>query len=285
MTHPTGSIDDLMYFLKTHSNILVLTGAGVSTSSGIPAYRDASGQWLRRTPIFYQDFIRCPIARRRYWARSYFGWNTIAGSLPNEAHRGLADLQRKGFLGQLITQNVDGLHQRAQSESVIELHGQLGRVRCLDCDGLYDRDVIQEELKRLNQGFEAEIYATNPDGDVDLDEDAYPDFIVADCPKCRGRLKPDVVFFGESVPAPTNAQVVKALNDSSALLVVGSSLVVMSGYRLVRQAHQLGKPIVVINRGRTRADDLIRFKIEDDCSEVIQRMCSLLESSNNLALP
>jgi len=274
---PAGTIEQAMTFIQTLESLLVITGAGLSTNSGIPAYRDHKGEWLRRTPIFYQDFIRCPIARRRYWARSYFGWHHVAQSTPNAGHLGLAHLQNLGLVKHLITQNVDGLHERAGSRTAIEVHGQLGRVLCLDCHARFSRYDIQDRLHEMNQHWSAEVLGYNPDGDVDLDEAAYPNFQIADCARCQGRLKPDVVFFGESVPKTTSEAVHTAIEESDGVLVIGSSLVVMSGYRVVKQAHATGKPVAAINQGRTRADDLLQFKVNTDCVEAIQSICNALE--------
>lgn len=271
---PSGTLSQLIDFLDGQTNLLVLTGAGLSTTSGIPAYRDASGVWLRRTPIFYQDFLRSSMARRRYWARSYFGWPHIAKATPNLGHFGLTQLQQVGRIGRLITQNVDGLHASAGSQDVIELHGQLGRVSCLDCGQQYQRSEVQQWLTELNGDFSADVLRHNPDGDVDLDEMAYPDFKIADCKACGGRLKPDVVFFGESVPDETATHVKHAIDACSGLLVIGSSLVVMSGYRVVKDVIGQQKPAVAINQGRTRADNDLAFKVSGDCCELIEALSS-----------
>lgn len=265
-----GTSADVATFFVRHSKVLVLTGAGLSTHSGIPAYRDEGGAWLRRTPIFYQDFIQCPIARRRYWARSYFGWDHVASAKPNQGHQALARLESAGHVKTVITQNVDALHERAGSQALIEIHGQLGRVKCLDCGAQYPRDIIQTYLRELNTHWTADVLSHNPDGDVDLDEAAYPDFKIADCAHCSGRLKPDVVFFGESVPKQTAKAVDEAVRNCDALLVIGSSLIVMSGYRIVKKVHEMGKPVIAINRGITRADDLLSFKVNKDCIQTIE---------------
>lgn len=271
---PNGSVQDVTDFIQSKSNLLVVTGAGLSTGSGIPAYRNSDGEWLRRTPIFYQDFIRCPLARRRYWARSYFGWHHVANAEPNAGHLGLAQMESDGLITRLITQNVDGLHERAGSQSVVEVHGQLGRVKCLDCQSQFERQEIQDRLETLNVNWSADVLGYNPDGDVDLDEAAYPDFKVAHCDHCRGTLKPDVVFFGESVPFGISESIQKAINDCDGVLVIGSSLVVMSGYRIAKQAHTLGKSVIAINEGRTRADDFLRFKVTGDCVGAIESLCA-----------
>ena len=274
---PPGSQDQLAEFLRRQRRILVLTGAGLSTQSGIPAYRDASGRWLRRDPILYQDFMRCPTTRRRYWARSFFGWQLMQKAAPNPAHHALARLERAGRISRIITQNVDSLHHKAGCKAVIELHGRLSAVSCQRCGAATDRDQLQHKLVMLNTDWQPEVLGYNPDGDAELDASAYPGFRVVDCDACGGELKPDVVFFGESVPRARLAAVDQALSRSDALLVVGSSLVVMSGYRIVRQARRLGLPVVAINDGRTRADEMIDFKVGGNCVEVLdQTITSLL---------
>lgn len=273
---PDASVDRLCEWLSGRKRLLVLTGAGLSTGSGIPAYRDGDGQWLRRDPILYQQFIAHQDMRRRYWARSYFGWQVMRQAHPNAAHRALADIERAGLLSLLVTQNVDGLHRAAGSRNVVELHGSLATVQCLDCDHRMARDTLQEQLAELNPDWRPEVLGFNPDGDVELDAEAYPGFKVVDCPSCGGRLKPDVVFFGESVPRTRSHAIDLALTTSDALLVVGSSLVVMSGYRIVRKAKQTGIPVAAINRGRTRADELLTLKHDGDCIEALAAMAAAL---------
>ncbi|TVS12787.1 MAG: NAD-dependent protein deacetylase [Wenzhouxiangella sp.] len=276
---PAGDIDQLIEFLRAHPRLLVLGGAGLSTTSGIPAYRDGDGRWLRRDPILYQDFIASETARRRYWARSYFGWRLMRAARPNGAHRSLVDLERAGRISLLVTQNVDGLHCAAGSQRLVELHGSLARVRCLSCGEMTERDALQERLERDNPGWNPEVLGYNPDGDAELDADAYPGFRIASCVSCGGALKPDVVFFGESVPAERVARIREAMQHSDAVLVLGSSLVVMSGYRIVREAAAAGLPVVAINQGRTRADDLLRFKIDGDCTPALAGLAGLLDPS------
>lgn len=273
---PGGSWDQLVDFVASGRRLLVVTGAGLSTSSGIPAYRDADGSWLRRDPILYPDFIASNAVRRRYWARSYFGWSLMRKAQPNAAHAALVDLERAGKLSLLVTQNVDGLHERAGSRNLVELHGRLGRVGCLDCGHVLDRDVLQRRLEDLNPDWHPEVLGYNPDGDAELDASAYPGFRVADCGRCGGSLKPDVVFFGESVPAERTGRVRSALADSDAVLVLGSSLVVMSGYRIVREAVAAGLPVVAVNRGRTRADALLTFKLDADCGQTLTQLTAAL---------
>ncbi|MGK7295823.1 MAG: NAD-dependent protein deacetylase [Candidatus Wenzhouxiangella sp. M2_3B_020] len=262
-----GSTDELAGFLSDHRRIVVLTGAGCSTGSGIPAYRDPSGRWQRRQPIFYQDFIGDPIMRRRYWARSYFGWAVMEDARPGPTHRALSRLERTGRMAGLVTQNVDGLHQRAGHSRVIELHGGLERVLCLDCGNGSRRSALQERLEGLNPDWSPEVLGINPDGDAELDDRAYPGFRVADCSECGGTLKPDVVFFGESVPRPRLESADRLVDEADAMLIVGTSLVVWSGFRLARRAAEAGLPLAAVNDGLTRADGLLDFKVSGDCGE------------------
>jgi len=268
---PQGSHDQLIDFLVKHPRLLVLTGAGLSTQSGIPAYRDASGQWLRRDPILYQDFMRCAITRRRYWARSFFGWQLMQQASPNRAHHALARFEQAGRISRLITQNVDGLHRAAGSHQVIELHGRLSAVSCQHCGNALERNLLQQQMAALNPDWQPDVLGYNPDGDAELDASAYPGFNVVPCTVCGGDLKPDVVFFGETVPKARLAMIDQALTASDALLVVGTSLVVMSGYRIVREARRLDLPVAAINDGRTRADDLLDFKLGGDCVDALYR--------------
>ncbi len=256
--------------------MLVLTGAGCSTGSGIPAYRDGNGQWRRRQPIFYQDFVRDLATRKRYWARSYFGWPLINKAGPNAGHQALARLQQGDRLHGLVTQNVDGLHQAAGHQDVVELHGGLARVRCMSCGHISDRNTLQLQLEQLNPGCTAEVHGINPDGDAELNDQAGQRFQIADCAHCGGVLKPDVVFFGESVPLSTSQAVGDQLDTCDALLIAGSSLVVWSGFRLAREATRRGLSVVAINQGRTRADDLLAFKVEQECGQVLAGLADQL---------
>lgn len=264
-----GSVDELSRFLADHRKIVVLTGAGCSTGSGIPAYRDESGRWRRRQPIFYQDFLAEPVMRRRYWARSFFGWRVMQRAAPGPTHAALATLARLERMSGLVTQNVDGLHQRAGHTDVIELHGGLERVLCLDCGLGSTRDELQQRLELLNPDWAPEVLAINPDGDAELDEKAYPGFRIAGCSDCGGILKPDVVFFGESVPRSRLAAADRLVENADAMLIVGTSLVVWSGYRLARLAAERGIPLAAVNNGLTRADAMLEFKLEGDCGEVL----------------
>jgi len=252
--------------------IAVLTGAGLSAASGLPTYRGPDGQWRHRKPIQHQEFLASQAVRQRYWARSLVGWRTMGPAEPNAGHRALAKLQRHGAVSAVITQNVDGLHQRAGSGSVIELHGSIRRVCCLACREPYPRAVVQQWLLSSNPAFpagDAPDAGRAPDGDAQVDEARHADFKVPECPACGGILKPDVVFYGDGVPRWRVAEAMRAVEHSAALLVVGSSLMVFSGFRFADRAHRIGKPVIAINRGMTRADALLHAKIEADCSEAL----------------
>ncbi|MEU1409124.1 NAD-dependent protein deacetylase [Streptomyces sp. NPDC005728] len=234
--------------------VLVLSGAGISTESGIPDYRGEGGSLSRHTPMTYQDFTASAQARRRYWARSHLGWRTFGRACPNAGHLAVAAFERHGLLSGVITQNVDGLHQAAGSEGVTELHGSLDRVVCLSCGALSPRRELVRQLEEANPGFEPVAAGINPDGDADLTDEQVGDFRVAPCTICGGILKPDVVFFGEAVPPRRVEHCRKLVREAASLLVLGSSLTVMSGLRFVRQAAQADKPVLIINRDPTRGD-------------------------------
>lgn len=234
--------------------VLVLSGAGISTESGIPDYRGEGGSLSRHTPMTYQDFTGGAQARRRYWARSHLGWRTFGRARPNAGHRAVAAFGRHGRLSGLITQNVDSLHRTAGSEDVVELHGSLDRVVCLSCGDFSPRRELARRLEEANAGFSPVAAGINPDGDADLTDEQVGDFHVVPCTVCGGILKPDVVFFGESVP-PQRVEHCRALvREASSLLVLGSSLTVMSGLRFVRQAAEAGKPVLIVNQDPTRGD-------------------------------
>ncbi|MEZ3180732.1 NAD-dependent protein deacetylase [Streptomyces pimonensis] len=234
--------------------VVVLSGAGLSTESGIPDYRGEGGSLSRHTPMTYQDFTGSDLARRRYWARSHLGWRTFRRALPNAGHRAVAAFGRHGLLSGVITQNVDGLHQAAGSEDVVELHGGLDRVVCLSCGALGQRRALARRLEEANPGFAPVAAGINPDGDADLTDEQVGGFRVVPCGLCGGVLKPDVVFFGENVP-PQRVEHCRALvREASSLLVLGSSLTVMSGLRFVRQAARAGTPVLIVNRDPTRGD-------------------------------
>lgn len=264
------SFDDLRQFVEQHRRLFVLTGAGCSTNSGIPDYRDADGQWKRHKPIEFQPFMRRAAARRRYWARSMAGWRRFGGAAPNAAHAALAALERDGRIGLLVTQNVDGLHQAAGSRRVIDLHGRLDRVVCTSCRWTGSRVSWQALLEELNPGWLAVDAPAAPDGDADLDDVDFEEFQVPGCAGCGGIVKPDVVFFGENVPPWRHAQATAVLSTSDAVLVVGSSLMVHSGYRYALAASRLGLPIAALNLGRTRADSLLTLKVSADVGRALR---------------
>ncbi|AZP22277.1 NAD-dependent protein deacetylase [Streptomyces aquilus] len=234
--------------------VLVLSGAGISTESGIPAYRGEGGSLSRHTPMTYQDFTSSPRARQRYWARSHLGWRTFGRALPNAGHRAVAAFARHGVLSGVITQNVDGLHQAAGTQGVVDLHGRLDRVVCLSCGATSPRRDLAVRLEAANAGFAPTVAEINPDGDADLTDEQVGDFRVVPCAECDGVLKPDVVFFGEPVPVHRIEHCRRLVGEASSLLVLGSSLTVMSGLRFVRQAAQADKRVFIINRDPTRGD-------------------------------
>ncbi|WP_433295393.1 NAD-dependent protein deacetylase [Actinoplanes sp. CA-030573] len=234
--------------------VAVLSGAGLSTESGIPDYRGPSGSARRSTPMTYQTFTRDPIARRRYWARSHLGWRTIGQARPNDGHRAVAQWQRMGLLDGIITQNVDGLHQAAGARDVVELHGNLARIVCLGCGARTPRAELGARLDAANPTFAGEAVAFNADGDAELADTSLDGFTVVDCLDCGGMLKPDVVYFGETVPADRVARSFELVENARTLLVLGSSLTVMSGRRFVLRAAKLGIRVAIVNRGVTRGE-------------------------------
>lgn len=266
---PGTAAFELREFLARHQRITVLTGAGCSTGSGIPDYRDDNGEWKHPQPMYLAEFTASAAARQRYWARSFAGWHRIAGARPNAAHAALAQLEKQGRVGAVITQNVDGLHRRAGSSNVIDLHGVLDRVRCLDCAAITPRQALQERLAMLNATWRAAPAALAPDGDARLAGADVQGFAIADCEACGGVLKPDVVFFGESVPAERVAAASECVLAADALLVVGSSLMVLSGFRFTRLAADAGLPVAILNRGVTRADSIALHKLKGDCGELL----------------
>ncbi|QNH78221.1 NAD-dependent protein deacetylase [Pseudomonas protegens] len=256
---------------------MVLTGAGISTPSGIPDYRDNDGVRRGRQPMMYQEFLAQPEARRRYWARAMLGWPRIRQARPNAAHQALAQLQAAGSIAGVITQNVDTLHDQAGSLDVIELHGSLHRVLCLDCGQRSQRDAIQQQLQALNPYLTGVDAVPAPDGDTLLDPAFEERFQVPRCPYCNGqRLKPDVVFFGENVAQITAARALKAVHEAAGLLVVGSSLMAYSAFRLCRAVADQGKPLLAINFGKTRADQLLDLKLGEPCDQLLPLLAERL---------
>jgi NAD-dependent SIR2 family protein deacetylase len=273
---PDSQHVDLREFARTSQRLVTLTGAGCSTESGIPDYRDERGEWKRSPPIQLREFLADGRARQRYWARSLVGWPVVAAAQPNAAHRALARLESQGLVAQVITQNVDGLHQRAGSRAVIDLHGRLDEVVCLECGAVLTRAALQTELENLNPQLATQPATLAPDGDADLHDVDYGRFRVPECGDCGGMLKPRVVFFGESVPRPRVDEAVERLKQADALLVVGSSLMVWSGFRFARLARELGLPIAIVNLGRTRADDLASLHVRAPCGEALAGLAAAL---------
>ncbi|HEY6895369.1 MAG TPA: NAD-dependent protein deacetylase, partial [Rhodanobacteraceae bacterium] len=268
-TFPSEPATALANFIEAHPRLFVLTGAGCSTGSGIPDYRDRDGGWKRRPPVTFQAFTGDAKTRRRYWARSLVGWRRFGRARPNATHAALARLEADGRVEVLLTQNVDGLHQAAGSDNVIDLHGRLDTVRCLACEARTSRETFQRVLEALNPDWLALDALDAPDGDADLEGLDFASFAVPDCEACGGLLKPDVVFFGENVPRERVERAEAHLAAADAVLVVGSSLMVYSGYRFAKAMADAGKPIAIVNLGRTRADDLLSLKIETDCAAAL----------------
>lgn len=259
----------LQDFVQRHDNLFVLTGAGVSTNSGIPDYRDSHGNWKRTQPVNFQAFMTEAHTRRRYWARSLIGWRRFGQARPNDAHRALARLEANGRCAMLLTQNVDRLHQSAGHQQVIDLHGRLDLVRCMGCGRKTSRSEFQNVLAGMNREWLALDAADAPDGDADLDHADFSSFNVPACEDCGGILKPDVVFFGENVPRDVVASAQDHLANADAMLIVGSSLMVYSGFRFVQEAARRQIPIAAVNLGRTRADDLLTLKVEERCEAAL----------------
>jgi NAD-dependent SIR2 family protein deacetylase len=264
---------DLLPYLQRGRQVAVISGAGCSTPSGIGDYRDEQGSWKRAPPVQLQDFVKLDSARRRYWARSMLGWPMLARAQPNGAHRSLAALETAGVVQGLITQNVDGLHQRAGHRRVLELHGAVAVVICLGCGVRESRRTLQQRLERDNPFMLQATATAAPDGDADLADGLdLSGFRVPSCEHCGGLLKPDVVFYGDSVPRERVASAYALIEQADAVLVAGSSLMVYSSFRFCRRAHELGIPLIAVNRGVTRADPWYRVKVEDDCAAVLEAL-------------
>ncbi|MGF6673959.1 NAD-dependent protein deacetylase [Paraburkholderia tuberum] len=270
------TLDDLHRFVQRHPRLFVLTGAGISTDSGIPGYRDDNGAWKRSPPITLQEFLGTLAMRQRYWARSMVGWPLVARAQPNAAHVALARLEAAGHVPTLVTQNVDGLHQRAGSRDVIELHGGIDGVSCLDCGMEHSRAAIQQTLEADNPALLDVTAEAAADGDAHLEWHDLGGFRVPACANCGGLLKPSVVFFGENVPKARVEAASHALDAADAVLVAGSSLMVYSGYRFCVWAQRQGKPIAAINLGRTRADPLLSLKVAAPCGDTLSALAGLL---------
>jgi NAD-dependent SIR2 family protein deacetylase len=252
-------------------NVAILSGAGLSTESGIPDYRGPSGLARRAQPMTYQDFTATAAARQRYWARSHTGWQAIARATPNAGHRAVTELERRGLLAGIITQNVDGLHQAAGARHVIDLHGSLDRVRCLGCGARTPRAELDGRLTAANPGWAGAVTVSqvNPDGDVVLPEEQVAGFRVVDCAGCGGLLMPDVVFFGENVPRDRVDHCFALVEAARAVLVLGSSLTVLSGFRFVRHAARRGTPVAIVNQGPTRGDPVATVRVDGPLGDVL----------------
>ncbi len=267
-------LDALVDLLRGRPAV-VLSGAGCSTDSGIPDYGGLASR-RRRTTVQYRDFVADPRVRARYWARSTVGWGRVAGAVSNAAHRALAELEARGWVRGVITQNVDGLHQRAGSRRVVELHGSLSRVRCLGCDTVLSRAALQERLLAANPVLDGRRAPFAPDGEADLADDCIADCDVPACETCRGILKPDVVLFGECVPQARLAEAWAAFDEGCVLLAVGSSLAVFSGYRFVLRAVERGMPVAIVNLGPTRGDEHATIKLAEPVGAVLPALCLAL---------
>lgn len=271
----TAALSELAWTIQRKST-LILTGAGISTDSGIPDYRGPEGSLKKRTPVTFSEFMRSDASRRRYWARSALGWPLIASVQPNVSHRVVARLEEQGIASAVVTQNVDGLHGKAGSREVVELHGTLSRVVCLDCGESEGRQELQQRILEVNPGWSRWKAEEAPDGDAELPEEVTRQFEVPGCRRCGGLLKPDVVFFGENVPAVRVDDVFAKVERAEAVLVLGSSLTVYSGYRFVERASRLGIPIAIINLGPTRADPLATIRIDAPLADALPRLSEML---------
>jgi NAD-dependent SIR2 family protein deacetylase len=268
---------DALADLVADGDVVVLSGAGLSTDSGIPDYRGATGSLRRHTPMTYQTFTRDPSGRHRYWARSFVGWRQIRGARPNDGHRAVGELQAAGLLGGVITQNVDGLHQAAGARGVVELHGGLDRTVCLNCGDVAGRAELDERLRAANPHFGPRTDEINPDGDAELPDEVLDGFVMVGCLACgEGPLKPDVVFFGESVPRDRVEHCFDLVQKAGTLLVLGSSLTVMSGYRFVLRAVKLGIPVAIVNVGPTRGDAKADVRVDAPLGVVLPALTARL---------
>nr|WP_314625658.1 NAD-dependent protein deacetylase [uncultured Noviherbaspirillum sp.] len=276
MSSDTQDLQQMARFIERHPDALVLTGAGISTASGIPDYRDADGVRRGRAPIQGPDFRSTAAVRQRYWARSMAGWPVMQNARPNAGHAALAHMQAHGLLGPIITQNVDGLHQRAGSDGVLELHGSIHAVICLACGDRQPRAAVQQQLETLNPQFAGASAQPAPDGDAHVEPDRLDGFEVPACLRCDGMLQPDVVFFGDSVPGVRTSEARERVEHASALLVVGSSVMVHSGYRLCTRAAESGKPLAALNAGKTRADHLFCLKAGEALQEMLPALAEML---------
>lgn len=269
--------EQLALFIQNNPRLVILTGAGVSTDSGIPAYRDKQGNWQHSAPVQHKEFMHSHYARQRYWARSLIGWPIIQDARPSEAHIALTKLEQLGYIQLLITQNVDRLHQKAGSQQVIDLHGRSDKVRCMECHTFYDRVDIHNRSLLDNPHFQTVTASAKPDGDADLESVHFESFTVPTCERCGGILKPDVVYFGDNVPKERVFNALDTLKKADGLLTVGSSLMVYSGYRFCKRAHEWQKPICALTLGVTRADSILDLKLDSPVSETLTKAIDILK--------
>lgn len=278
-----GTVEDLHAFISAYQSLFVITGAGISLASGIPVYRDEIGTWKGNTPIQHGEFLADETTRKRYWARSFRGWPTVRKAAPNSAHRALAVLEDKGYISTLVTQNIDRLHQKAGHREVVDLHGRLDEVVCMGCATTMSRSEVQERLERLNPHFdelEKQALVLAPDGDADVSQDLVAQVVVPDCSNCSGILKPNVVFYGGSVKKEKVNYLYERLQQASAVLVVGSSLMVYSSFRFCKFAQEQQIPIACVNKGLTRADAMYQLKVDAECGATLQSVADSLSNLN-----
>jgi len=269
--------------LVASGGVVVVSGAGLSTDSGIPDYRGPNGSLRRHTPMSYQEFAGQPGARHRYWARSHAGWRQVARAEPNAGHAAVARLEHAGLITGVVTQNVDGLHQRAGSRQVVDLHGSLARVVCPDCGQVSSRGELDARLRIANPDYDVTGAPVNPDGDVSLSDEAIARFVMVGCGGCGGdRLEPDVVFFGALVPRARAERAMGMVEGARMLLILGSSLMVMSGYRFVLRAAELGIPVAIVNEGPTRGDAKAQLRVDAPLGTTLPRLAAALTGTATL---
>lgn len=274
------ALGEFLVAAQRRAPVLLLTGAGISTASGIADYRDGAGQYKRPPPVTISEFLARPGARQRYWARSLFGWPAFRAAAPNAAHQALAVLEREGWSDALITQNVDGLHQRAGHSRVLELHGNLHTAHCIHCQHSVLRSELQQWLEASNPQLCALAAGPAPDGDADLQLTDFSGVAVPDCSRCGGILKPAVVFFGDSVDRQQVDRAYQWVAECGALLIVGSSVMIHSSFRFVRRARELGLPLAAVNMGHTRADDWLDLKLTTPCERLLPAVLERLVGTN-----
>lgn len=262
----------LQAFIKKHPRIVVLTGAGISTDSGIPDYRDHNAQWKRKQPVQHGDFMSSLATRQRFWARSLVGWPMMRDAKPNASHKKLTELEKAGHIPLLITQNVDGLHQEAGQKNIIDLHGRSDSVLCMECSANYSRNQVHDWMLEVNPSFKNLQAVAAPDGDADLERVDFGLFNVSDCPVCEGILKPNVVFFGDNVPRQHVERSLEQLKKADGLLVIGSSLMVYSGFRFCKRAYEWDIPIAALTLGKTRADELLTLKLNSPIKDTLEQL-------------